>query len=82
MSDEEPRLLGNLPRKRPGTRSTKRAPQPEAPERPAPQRRAPDAPPADDPVGDVVRGAARAAEAGLRVANDLTREVLRRLPRR
>ena len=47
----------------------------------------PDAPPprpADggpDPVGDAVRLAAGVAGLGLRVANGVTREVLRRLPR-
>jgi hypothetical protein len=34
-----------------------------------------------DPVGDAVRLAARTAGAGLRVANGITRELLRRLPR-
>jgi hypothetical protein len=34
-----------------------------------------------DPVGDAVRLAAGIAGTGLRVANGLTREVLRRLPR-
>jgi hypothetical protein len=32
-------------------------------------------------VGDAVRTAARGAEAGLKVAQALTREVFRRLPR-
>src|SRR5438105_1656454 len=36
---------------------------------------------AADPVGDALRTAARAGQAGARVASELTREVLRRLPR-
>ena len=47
------------------------------PEQPPPR-------PADggpDPVGDAVRLAAGIAGTGLRVANGLTREVIRRLPR-
>jgi hypothetical protein len=34
-----------------------------------------------NPVEDAVRAAAKVAETGLRVAGDVTREVLRRLPR-
>jgi hypothetical protein len=37
--------------------------------------------PGADPVGDAFRVAGKAAEAGLRVASGVTREVLRRLPR-
>jgi hypothetical protein len=62
-------------------RSAKAArPTPQAskrPEQPPPR-------PADggpDPVGDAVRLAAGIAGTGLRVANGLTREVIRRLPR-
>jgi hypothetical protein len=34
-----------------------------------------------DPVGDVIRGAAKAAETGVRVAGAVAQEVLRRVPR-
>lgn len=79
MDGEEPGLFGNLPRSRPGRRSDKR---PAAPRRgsPAPPREE-TALPTGDPVGDALRVAARTAEAGLKTANDLTREILRRLPR-
>lgn len=118
MADDEPGLLGNLPRSRPGTRSTKRtgAPDPAtvaaeaqrerartadskpaparpkakkpATKRPAPapaaQTRAPRPEPpareAQQPAGPL-RSAAKVAETGLRVAEGVTREVLRRLPR-
>jgi hypothetical protein len=72
MNREEPGLLGNLPRSRPGTRSEKRDGQAAAkPREPSP------APPPEgsgDLVGDAVRTVARAAEG-------VTREILRRLPR-
>ena len=82
MSSEEPGLLGNLPRSRPGRRSEKRAgatsrapaKQPPPSAQSAPER-------ADDPVGDVLRVAAKGVGSGLRVANGVTRQVLRRLPR-
>jgi len=123
MSDD-PGLLGNLPRSRPGTRSDKRAsgvaakpgsakakpsaakakpsaakakprpkakarsaakPRPQAKARlkvanpkprPAPERQA------GDPVSEVLKAAGRLAGAGARTANGVTREILRRLPRR
>jgi hypothetical protein len=126
MADDEPGLLGNLPRSRPGTRSGKRdstgsEPAPErqqaakpgkgarAPARkptgsvkstgPAKQapRNAPSRPPAasgksvpvgvaaDEPKSSGSKGplhqAAKVAGTGLRVAEGVTREVLRRLPR-
>lgn len=134
MADEEPGLLGNLPRSRPGTRSGKRdsAGSQPAPERkqaakpgrggrppaakatgsqkskapakkgPTPEkaaRNAPSRPPTPSgkgksvPVGvaedtsrsSASRGplhqAAKVAGTGLRVAEGVTREVLRRLPR-
>jgi hypothetical protein len=72
-------VLGNLPRTRPGRRSEKRA---SASERSRPKRRPPEPPPPDpDPVGDALRAAAGVAGAGLRVANGITRELVRRLPR-
>ena len=73
-------VLGNLPRTRPGRRSEKRA-TPEAAaarrqDRPAgPQRGEPDR------VGDAIRAAAGVAQAGVKVANGITREMLRRIPR-
>jgi len=114
MTDEEPGLLGNLPRSRPGTRSDKRAQtggskpapkrsqaakpgvkstaaakkqaprkKPSAPKsKPAPAREEPVAtsqskPPATGPLESAVK----VAGAGLRMAEGVTREVLRRLPR-
>ncbi len=73
-------MLGNLPRERPGTRSAKRSgdTRPRAPaDRPPPTA----ADGGHDPVGEAIRAAGKAAETGLRVANGVTREVLRRLPR-
>jgi hypothetical protein len=130
MADDEPGLLGNLPRSRPGTRSGKRdtsgsEPAPErkqaakpgrggrasaqttgsvkskrsakqAPTREKAARSAPSRPPTPAgkksiPVGvaddkrSSSRGplhqAAKVAGTGLRVAEGVTREVLRRLPR-
>jgi hypothetical protein len=84
MSSGDDGLLGNLPRRRPGTRSAKRDQAPRgATARPGPTRAAPaDAEPRQpDAVGDVLRAAAGAAEAGARIAQDVAREVLRRLPR-
>ena len=102
MSADEPGVLGNLPRSRPGTRSGKRdaakagsartasarkpasttpraakakAPRPAGVSQPQPAS-------SGDAVTGALKGAARAAGAGLRVADGLTREVLRRLPRR
>ena len=69
MSDEEPGLLGNLPRSRPGTRSAKREGGPQAKPRPAPRERV-----SGDPVAEAVK-------AVVRTAGGVTREILRRLPR-
>ncbi len=84
MNGEEPGLLGKLPRSRPGKRSEKReGPAATGPE-PASGASPTGEPAADaggDPVGNALRSAARTAEAGLRTANDVTREILRRLPR-
>ena len=101
MSDD-PGLLGNLPRSRPGTRSDKRARAPpptgcrgrrsqararaKAKPRPTPKvsnpkpRPAPESQPGD-PMSEALKAAARIAGAGARTANDVTREILRRLPR-
>jgi len=115
MSDD-PGLLGNLPRSRPGTRSDKRAsgvaakpgsakpkPRPKAKAGPAtkagPAAKArPKAKPrpkvanpkprptperhTGDPVSEALKAAGRLAGAGARTANGVTREILRRLPRR
>ncbi len=90
MTAEEPGLLGNLPRSRPGTRSAKRAAGgriagPEGPRaatrRDARRRGEADSAAEPDPVSEALRTAGRVAEAGLRAANGVTREVLRRLPR-
>jgi hypothetical protein len=95
--DEESGVLGNLPRSRPGTRSQKRdvkakaarsseqrgarAARPSAQAKSRPKRPPEPAPRQGDPVGEAVRSAAKVAESGLKLANGLTREVLRRLPR-
>lgn len=108
MSSEEPGLLGNLPRSRPGTRSDKRAVPAEAGElvqepgakkapakakakatkpRAKAQTKAATPPPAPsaehepDAAAGPLRSAAKVAGTGLRVAEGVTREVLRRLPR-
>jgi len=78
MNGEERGLLGNLPRSRPGTRSEKRDGGAAEAAEPAPRSPKSEA---SDPVGDVLRAAGRTAEAGLRTAGDVTREILRRLPR-
>ena len=82
MSPEEPGLLGNLPRSRPGRRSSKRAgATPRAATAPPRRSSAGKSKGTDDPVGDVLRVAAKGVGSSLRVANGVTREVLRRLPR-
>jgi hypothetical protein len=87
-SQDEAGVLRNLPRTRPGRRSEKRSsaataarpapadaaappprPEPEPPERSA------------DPVGEIVRGGLRVAGTGVRVADTVARELLRRIPR-
>ena len=79
MKPEDPGMLGKLPRSRPGRRSDKR--DPDTP--PSRRRVAPKAEPkpADGPVGEVLRATAKGVGTGLRVANGVTREVLRRFPR-
>jgi hypothetical protein len=73
-------VLGNLPNSRPGRRSSKRPAAPQPPARPPrSERPEPDARP--DPVGDAIRTATGVAAAGARVATDLGRELVRRLPR-
>jgi hypothetical protein len=86
VADEEPTVLGNLPRSRPGRRSEKRS----SPAAAKPRARRPKAaPPPEpdtqerdgDPVGDAIRAASAVAETGARVANGVARELIRRLPR-
>ncbi len=79
MSPEDPGMLGNLPRSRPGRRSDKRS----AAAGPSPSQPGPatEPEPRDDAVGHVLKAAAKGVGTGLRVANGVTREVLRRLPR-
>ena len=81
MAGDEPKLLGDLPRRRPGNRSSRRpararAGGPAAASRPEPQ---------GTTAGEIatvpLRVAVAATEAGLVTASRLTREVLRRLPR-
>ena len=91
--DEDPGVLGKLPRSRPGVRSAKRdapartakAPPRQATSPPTQPRSRPSPPPAPprtaDPIGDVVRTGAKVAEAGVKVAGGLTRGLLRRLPK-
>jgi hypothetical protein len=82
MTDDDG-VLGNLPKSRPGRRSSKRPATPPG----AAKRRPPAAPkpaeeePQTDPVGDVIRAATGLASVGARVANGVAREVVRRLPR-
>jgi hypothetical protein len=77
MDADDPGLLGRLPRSRPGTRSRKRGAETLAE---PPEDRA-DRVADDDPVGGAVRAAVGAAAAGLRAADGVAREVVRRLPR-
>jgi hypothetical protein len=82
MPAEEGGLLGDLPRRRPGTRSEKRADRAPRP-RPGPSEPAAPPPPrtAGEAATEPLRLAVGAAEAGLKVASRLTGELIRRLPR-
>lgn len=79
MNPDDPGLLGNLPRSRPGRRSEKRGES--TPPPPSSKRETPAPDRAGDPVGDALRVAAKGVGSGLRVANGVTRGVLRRFPR-
>jgi len=95
--EEDSGVLGNLPRSRPGRRSQKRdaaaraassaeqrgskAAQPPSHARGRPAPAPPEPSAGADPVGEAVRTAARVAGSGLKLADGVTREVLRRLPR-
>jgi hypothetical protein len=79
MEGDDPGVLGNLPRSRPGRRSDKRAgTNPAGSER----SRATRARPArEDPLAGTLGAAGRLASAGVRTGTAVTRELLRRLPR-
>ena len=80
-SQDDAGVLGNLPRTRPGRRSEKRASGAAAPP-PLPEPEPPEAPErSSDPLGEIVRGGLRVAGTGVRVADTVARELLRRLPR-
>jgi hypothetical protein len=82
MSADEGGLLGDLPRRRPGTRSEKRADR-TVRERSTPPKTASQAPQrtAGEAATEPLRLAVGAAEAGLRVASRITGELIRRVPR-
>jgi len=81
MSADEGGLLGDLPRRRPGTRSSKRDGRPARP-RPAPPPAPAESPrTAGEAATEPLRLAVGAAEAGLKVASRITGELIRRLPR-
>ena len=79
MATEDAGLLGDLPRRRPGTRSSKR-PARARPAAPEPQP-APGLTAAGEAATEPLRLAVGAAEAGLKVASRITGELIRRLPR-
>ena len=79
MSPDDPGMLGNLPRSRPGRRSDKRSGDSRTSPPPTAPSTGPERP--DDPVGGALRAAAKGVGSGLRVANGVTRGVLRRFPR-
>ena len=81
MAGDEPKLLGDLPRRRPGSRSSKRPVRaPAGPSEPPP-RPEPQLPTAGEVATVPLRVAVAATEAGLVTASRLTRELIRRLPR-
>jgi hypothetical protein len=82
MSADEGGLLGDLPRRRPGTRSAKRADR-TVRERSTPPKRGPEAPQrtAGEAATEPLRLAVGVAEAGLKVASRITGELIRRVPR-
>jgi hypothetical protein len=82
MPEDDTRLLGDLPRRRPGNRSPKRpvrTPDPGPREHAAPASTPPRT--AGEAATEPLRLAVGAAEAGLKVASRLTGELIRRLPR-
>jgi hypothetical protein len=74
-------VLGNLPNSRPGRRSDKRPASPRARDQQPPAPSASPDEPERAPVGDAIRTATGVATTGARVANDIARELVRRLPR-
>ena len=80
MAGDDAKLLGDLPRRRPGNRSSKRPAQ-----RVAATSKPPPAEPSRRTAGEAatepLRLAVDAAEAGLKVASRITGELIRRLPR-
>ena len=82
MPAEEGGLLGDLPRRRPGTRSDKRADR-TVRERSTTPKNASETPQrtAGEAATEPLRLAVGVAEAGLKVASRITGELIRRLPR-
>jgi hypothetical protein len=82
MSADEGGLLGDLPRRRPGTRSAKRADRTVRGQT-TPPKRGPQPPErtAGEAATDPLRLAVGVAEAGLKVASRITGELIRRVPR-
>jgi hypothetical protein len=82
MPADEGGLLGDLPRRRPGTRSEKRADR-TVRERSGPPKTRSQAPErtAGEAATDPLRLAVGVAEAGLKVASRVTGELIRRVPR-
>jgi hypothetical protein len=79
---EEGGLLGDLPRRRPGTRSAKRSERAPGPRPSSPPAAEPAAPrTAGELATEPLRLAVGATEAGLKVASRITGELIRRLPR-
>jgi hypothetical protein len=92
--DDDGGVLGNLPRSRPGQRSSKRAPASHGPanktaakprakavRKPTPPVREEPASTGGNPVEKVVGAVSSVASGGARAATGVAREVLRRLPR-
>jgi hypothetical protein len=79
MAGDDPKLLGDLPRRRPGNRSAKRPVRTARTEPPAPPESA--GLTAGEAATEPLRLAVGAAEAGLKVASRITGELIRRLPR-
>ena len=74
-------MLGDLPRRRPGTRSPKRAERASERAQQAPPEPSPPVLTAGEIATQPLRLAVGAAEVGLKVASRVTGEVIRRLPR-
>lgn len=83
MRSEDPEILGNLPKERPGRRSGKRSAAPARPERKSRPNLPLDAeePPRTDPLAGAVRLAEGAIRAGLGAAGGPARAAVRVLGR-